>query len=318
MTVVPFGHAHVLPAARLVANGVARLRRSVPALPDAWSDPGSVARVITGLVDRGGGLAVLDDGDLVAFQAAVVLDGHGGRWAYTPDFGHASRGRAGPRLRERLYADLAEGWIRDACPEHVVTVLADDRLALATFAELGFGHVVIDLMRDASPVDADPLPGGVEIRRAAAADAGAVAELDAGLRRHLRASPVFLRLGAAPSPELHRRQIEDPAAATFLAERDGRAIAFLRIGPCATDVAAVVRDPGTASITAAYTRPELRGAGIASALTAAAIDWARAAGYVRCAVDHESATRQAARFWARHFTPVAISVARRLPPGTVP
>ena len=318
MTVVPFGHAHVLPAARLVAAGVARLRRSVPALPDTWSDPAAVARVITGLVDRGAGLAVLDDGDLVAFQAAVLLDGHGGRWAYTPDFGHASPGPVGPRLRERLYADLAAGWIRDACPEHVVTVLADDRPARATYAELGFGHVVVDLVRDVSPLEVDPLPGGVSIRRAVAPDASAVAELDAGLRRHLQASPVFLRLGAAPSPELHRRQIEDPAAATFLAERDGRAIAFLRIGPCATDVAAVVRDPETASITAAFTRPELRGGGIASALAAAAVVWARDAGYARCAVDHESANREAARFWSRHFAPVAISVARRLPPGTVP
>jgi hypothetical protein len=39
---------------------------------------------------------------------------------------------------------------------------------------------------------------------------------------------------------------------------------------------------------------------------------------VRCAVDHESANREAARFWSRHFTPVAVSMSRRLAPGIVP
>ena len=58
---------------------------------------------------------------LVAFQAAVLLDGRGGRWAYTPDVGHAAPRTGRAALRERLYADLADGWIRGACLEHVVT-----------------------------------------------------------------------------------------------------------------------------------------------------------------------------------------------------
>ncbi|HYO43923.1 MAG TPA: GNAT family N-acetyltransferase, partial [Candidatus Limnocylindrales bacterium] len=116
--------------------------------------------------------------------------------------------------------------------------------------------------------------------------------------------------------EIHRRRLEDEASATFLARRDGAAVAFLRIGPCATDVAMVVRDPGTASVTGAFTRPELRGLEVSSGLLAAAVDWARGAGYVRWAVDHESANLEASRFWARHASPVAISLSRRLPPAT--
>ena len=318
MTVVALAPEHVLPAAGLVAAGVDRLRATVPALPASWSDPVVVARVIAGLVDRGAGLAVVDDGELVAFQAATVLDGHGGRWSYTPDVGHAAPGETGVRLRERLYAELADGWIRSACPEHVVTVLADDEAALATLVHLGFGYSVVDLVRNLKPVRAGRLPPGVKVRRAVATDTGQVAELDAGLRRHLQASPVFLRLGAAPQPELHRRRIEDPAEATFIAERAGRAIAFLRIGPCATDVATIVRDAGTASITAAFTRPEVRGTGVGSHLLAAAVEWAGRSGYVRCAVDHESANREAARFWARHATPVTVSMSRRLASGVLP
>ena len=318
MTLVALAPAHVLPAAELVASGVARLRRRVPALPEAWTIPAHVARVVAGIADRGTGLVALDDGEVVAFQAAILLDGRGGRFAYTPDVGHAAPPDPAGRVRARLYAELADGWIRGACVEHVVTVQADDDVALATYARLGFGHHVVDLVADLRPITAGPLPGGVKVRRAAPADAGRILDLDAGLRRHLEASPVFLRLGPQSPLEVHRRRLEDPTVATFVAERDGALVAFLRIGPCATDVARIVRDDGTASVTAAFTHREVRGSEVASHLLAAAVDWAQSEGYERWAVDHESANGEAVRFWARHATPVAISLSRRLAPGTVP
>jgi GNAT superfamily N-acetyltransferase len=317
VSIAPFGPQHVEVAAALVAMGIERLRARVPALPGAWADPAVVALVLAGLAERGGGLAVEDDGRLVAFQAATIVDGHGGRWSYTPDVGHAAPWDASGRLRETLYSALADTWVRGACLEHVVTVLADDEVALATLARLGFGHVVVDLVRDLSPVESPGLPEGVHVRRADASDARAIAELDDGLRRHLQAAPVFVRRGPAPALDVLRRQIADSALAMFLAQRDGDAVAFLRIGPSAMDVATIVRDPGTASISAAFTVPALRSGGIASRLLAAAVDWARDQGYARCAVDHESANREAARFWSRHATPVAISVSRRLAPGIV-
>lgn len=318
MPIEPFTHAHVLAAGELVAAGVARLRRRVPAVPAAMADPAHAARAVASLLDRGAGLAAVDDGDLVGFQLAVQLDGRGGRFAYTPDAGHAATPDPEGRLRARLYADLAEGWIRAACLEHVMTVPADDEAALSAYARLGFGHHVVDLVADLGPVAVGPLPGGVTIRKAGPADATAILDLDAGLRRHLQASPIFLRMGAQAPREVHRRRLEEPEAATYLAERDGSPIAFLRIEPCASDIAMLVRDPGTASVTGAFTLAEARGSEVASHLLAAAVDWAREHGYARWAVDHESANGEAARFWSRHATPVAISISRRLAPGTVP
>ncbi len=312
MSIVPFADEHVPAAAALAAAGVERLRRRVPALPDAWTDPLIVAPVLHRLVEQGTGLAVLDDGELLAFQAGRVLDGHGGKWSYTPDVGHAAPASGSGRMRERLYTGLAETWVRGACPEHVITTLADDGDAQGVLARLGFGHVVVDLVRDLAPVEDVVLPDGVQVRQAEPRDAGALVTLDAGLRRHLQASPVFLRLGPAPTLEVQRRHVEDPAQAIFVAEREGRPVACLRIGPCANDVAMVVRDPGTASITGAFTDPTLRGWGVGTALLAAAVAWAEEHGYARCAVDHELANREAGRFWVRHFTPVALSMGRRL------
>jgi GNAT superfamily N-acetyltransferase len=207
--------------------------------------------------------------------------------------------------------------VRDFCTEHVITIPADDEVALAAYARLGFGHHVVDLVADLLPIDAGRLPEGVAIRRATPADAAALMDMDAGLRRHLEATPVFLRLPTQPPLEIHRRRLEDDAVATFVAEREGAAVGFLRIGPCATDVAMGVRDPGTASVTSAFTRPELRGLEVSSGLLAAAVRWAGDSGYVRWAVDHESANLEASRFWSRHATPVAISLSRRLAPATL-
>jgi GNAT superfamily N-acetyltransferase len=317
VALVPFAPEHVLAAADLIAVAASRQRSLVPALPAAWTDPTHVARALAGIADRGAGLAALDDGDLVAFHLALSIDGRGGRFTYTPDIAHAAPPDPEARVRSRLYAELAAVWVRDFCTEHVISVPAGDETALAAYARLGFGHHVLDLVADLRPIEAGPPPEGVTIRRARPADAAVLVEMDAGLRRHLEASPVFLRLPAQAPLEIHRRRLEDQSGATFLAERDGAGVAFLRIGPCASDIAMTLRDPGTASVTGAFTRPEIRGLEVGTGLLAAAVAWAADNGYARWAVDHESANLEASRFWARHAVPVTVSLSRRLAPATL-
>jgi GNAT superfamily N-acetyltransferase len=316
VTLVPFAPEHIPAATALVTSRVAQLRDAVPALPDAAATTRRMGAALSALAARGDGLVALERGDVTGFQGALLNDGRINRWAYTPD---AARAAAGTRPRaaiEALYAALADRWVQAGCLEHVVTILTDDAVALDAFGRLGFGWTTVDLVRDLSPVlgaGAGSGRGTVRIRRAGPTDVDTIIQLEEGLRRHLAAPPVFLPLGAQASPEIQRRRLEDRSTATLLAEDGDTAIAYLRIGPCATDVATVVQDVSTASITGAFTVAERRGGGVASALLHAAVRWAREAGYVRCAVDHESANVEAARFWRRHFTPVAYSLTRRLP-----
>jgi len=319
--VVPIQPGHVGAATALVAARYRRLRSVVPVLPAMWAAEPTLARIIGELVARGAGFAAVRHGVLIGFQAATLIDGHGGRWAYTPDVGHATGeldARDAQRVVEALYARLAAGWVRDACLEHVVTVFDDDADAMTALARLGFGQSVIDLVRALSPVADGQAARGVDVRRAGPDDAGALVDLEQRLRAHLIASPIFLRMGPARSLELQRRTLADPAVATFLAEVDGDVVAFLRAGPSATDVATIVRDPETASITGAFTLGDRRGQGVATSLLDAAVRWAREAGYARLATDHESTNGEAFRFWARHFTPVAVSLSRRLAPRAGP
>jgi len=92
----------------------------------------------------------------------------------------------------------------------------------------------------------------------------------------------------------------------------GEAVASLGLGPASHDACTIIRDEGTTSITNAFTREAARGNGVASALLNRALEWARAEGYIRCTVDFEAANVLAARFWLRHFRPVALSFYRHV------
>lgn len=315
-----FGRPHVPRAAELVAARFRRARVENPVLPFRNADPAAHTATLEALADRGSGSAALRDGVLVGFHAGWSFERAGESSRHCPDTGHAVdrlEAREGVALDEALYAHAAARWVGEGSFVHLVTVLTHEAAARESFVRLGFGMHVVDLVRDLSPLSARTGPS-ISLRRAAPADGRRVKELEDGLRQHLAMAPIFLPSRERTVDE-HQRRLADDATATFLATAGtDRVVAYLRIEPCASDVATIVRDPTTASITGAFTERDRRGEEIATALLAKALAWARNAGYERCAVDHEAANAEASRFWARHFTPAAYSLLRRLPPGAVP
>jgi GNAT superfamily N-acetyltransferase len=312
-TMVPFARHHVPAAAELVAARIRQERAGNAFLPSAHADAASHVAILESLVDNGSGVAAIRAGRLIGFQAAWLWGEGDERRAWSPDTGHAvAAGET--RVGEALYAHLAAGWVSGGCLEHAVTVLAHETALAEAYVRLEFGMRVVDLVRDLAPV-ATRFDPSIAIRRADARDAGTILALEEGLRRHLAAAPTFHPWPPRPLDEQERR-LADVTRATLLAEdAAGTPVAYLRIGPSSTDVAMVVRDPGTASITGAFTVPERRGEDVATGLLDRALAWARENGYVRCAVDHESANLEATRFWSRHFTPAAFSFVRRVSPA---
>ena len=317
MEIVPFVAAHDDAAARLVARAVRAARRAEPVLPAGWGRPDNYGREMTAIHDRGSGVALVDGGRCLGFLAGFeVSRASGDRWVYTPEWGWAATasrrsGRDRASLIQDLYAAAAAGWVDAGFRAHYVSVLAHDRAGLRAWSWLGFGHSVMDGIRDLAPVARDR-PAAVRIRRAARTEARTLAELEDGLRAHLATSPVFFALGPARSLADQRRRITDLDAAVFFAEVSGQVAGYLLVGPASDDAATVIRDPGTASISGAFVRPEDRRGGVADALLDAAVSWAREGGYGRIAVDFETANLLATRFWTRHFRPVTHSLARRL------
>jgi len=313
VNVVPFVPDLDEQAARLVARRVAAAREANPLIPARWTEADAYRSELEALHRRGSGVAMLQGDRMVGFLAAFEVR-RGETWTYTPEWAWAaepvaSAGLSRHAVIQELYAATAAGWVEAGFRAHFVAVLAGDRSALRALEWIGFGHSTMDGLRDLAPIGAEP---GVVVRRAVRADAPTLAELEDGLRAHLVASPVFLALGPARTLTDQRRRVADSDAAVLLAEVDGRVVGHMLVGPSSDDAATIIRDAATASITGAFVRPEHRRAGVAETLLSAAIEWARAGGYERLAVDFETANLLASRFWTRSFRPVTITLARRI------
>lgn len=313
MELVAFTEELVHEAAHMAAARCAEARRHQPLLPRRWSSPADHEPGLASLARDGVGVALRHRARLTGYLAGWEIDAprRGRRWAYAPEWGWAAVGAGrSPRrtIIQELYSAAAQRWVADGFRTHIVSVLADDRTGLATWSWLGFGRTTMDGIRDLAPIGRT-VPG-VSIRRGDPEDAGTLAELEEGLRAHLAGTPVFFSLGPPRPAEQLRQRLADPNAAALLAERQGRVVAYMLVGPASDDAATVIRDAGTASITGAFTRPEDRRGGVAEALLDAAVSWARDQGYDRIAVDFETANLLATRFWTRHFAPVSFSLER--------
>jgi GNAT superfamily N-acetyltransferase len=318
LAVVPFEPRHVAEAAALAAAHVGAYRRSNPLVPERWQSPAAYEERLAGLVAREPAVVGVVDGRVVGFLAAFAWQRAGLSNVHSPEWanvcvgdGAGAAAAASARfLREELYAALAERWIAAGHTVHHIGLLPDDALALATLAWLGFGHSNVDGLRGLEPVAG--AAAGLEIRAAEPVDGAEVRVLEIGLREHLAATPLFFPLDPPPSVDEVAAQLADSERVTLLARDERGPLAYLRVGPASDDAATIIRDEGTASITRAFTRPDRRGGGVATALLDAALGWARERGYVRCSVDYESANLLASRFWTRHFPIVGITVRRRI------
>jgi GNAT superfamily N-acetyltransferase len=178
---------------------------------------------------------------------------------------------------------------------------------------MGFGLVVMDALQ---PLDRawDPLrlPGDLDIRRGGPKDVDRVIPLELGLDRHLAASPAYLPLLVEDGRQGWQRWLADETHVLWLACQGDQAVAYLRFEPSEGLVLPTTSDK-TVAITGAYTRPEVRGQGIGTALLQRGFEWAREAGYTHCAVDFESANLPGYRFWlGSGFVSVCRSLMRRV------
>ncbi len=311
MEIVPFEPVHHEAAAALTCAAFRAARRRNALLPARWEQGATYVPELDSIQRHGSGVALIDRGRLHGFLAAYQVARGARRWTFTPEWAWGARGRDRARLIQDLYAAAADRWVADGCRTHHVSVHAPDRVGRSAWSWLGFGHEVMDGIRDLAPLPT--MTTDVRIRRAEPPDATTLGELEEGLRQHLAGTPVFFSLGPARTLEEQRQRIGRAEAAVLLAEIAGEVVGHLLVGPASDDAATVIRDERTASIVGAFVRDEHRRAGVAHTLLAAAVEWAREGGYERIAVDFETANLLATRFWTRYFQPVTYSLVRRLP-----
>jgi GNAT superfamily N-acetyltransferase len=311
LKVVSLQDKHLTDAAKLFCARYRTLRERVPALPARYAEVSTIRPMLRDLAAQAPGTAALRGGQLVGYFLGFVIPAfRGQRTAYSPEWANGAALADSRRIYEDMYTHLSARWVADRCFTHLIGALAHDRDGLAGWHWSGFGMIAADAVRSLEPAAGHPAE--VTIRRADGRDIAQVVTLIDALRRHLAAAPTFLVSDEEDIRTTHARWLANPANAMWLAEEDARAVACMMIGPANPDACTIIGDEATASIVGAFTEERARGRGIATALLNRALDWARAAGYGRCAVDFEPMNVLAARFWTRHFAPISYALVRHV------
>ena len=314
--VVSLSREHLKEAAALFAAAYGVARQHQPSLPACHEDMAAILPKLQSLTDKEPGVASIRDGRLAGYLLGQVLPSLRGRRAvYIPEWAHAAEGEGRREMYRSMYAGLSPRWIANGCFTHLITILAGDCEAVDAFFWLEFGLTAVDAIRDLGPVQR-PL-ARVEILRAGPDDTqGVMALLDA-LEQHLPSGPVFRPSAERLERETVQQRLADPLRPTWLAYRGGDLVACMHMQPGNPSAAYVINHEKTASIKAAFTKQCARRSGVGAALLDQAVDWARSAGYERCAVDFEPQNIPGTRFWLKHFRPVCYSMIRHVATGPV-
>ena len=190
-------------------------------------------------------------------------------------------------------------------------MLADDTALHQFLFWNGFGLAVVDAMgflKDAMPSP----PNGLTVRLATPADSLSILSLDAQLTEHLRAPSVCMRRHRPRDETRQREFICREGNTVWLSEEGNQVVGMLRMEGACGGASEIVRSPETVGISGAYVLKTHRRRGIAERLLEEAAHWYRGRGFTRCSVDWESFNPSATGFWMNRFTPVCLSVVRRV------
>jgi GNAT superfamily N-acetyltransferase len=314
VSIVPFAAQHLASAADLLAARHQQDRAWAADLAQRYADPAATRAVLQNLlVHEGmGGLVALQGSRLVGFLLGapfllaptdVFTMWVRPRAAQIPYDGHATDPSVGGTVSSRLYATLAEPWVAHGLVAHYLTSPAH-QAARAPWLDLGFGQFAeLGVRATHPPAEQDSRhPCRLEVRRAVAADEEMIQELMTELFRSFAAAPIFLPFLPETAAARHRYVAEllvDPACPHWLAFRDGHLVGFqIFVEPTSPhwQLAPLETPERCVYLHWAYIVPDRRSTGIGATFFAHTMQWAREAGYERCAVHFITASR-AATFW---------------------
>jgi GNAT superfamily N-acetyltransferase len=312
ITIEPLRGSHLEDAAELFCVRYRALRHHLPILPARYTTQEVILPMLRDLAQAAPGVVAIDDRQLVGFLLGFVIpDFLGKRSVFSPEWANATRPEASRRLYQEMYGRLSAEWVADHCFTHLVSLLENDPQGRDAWHWLGFGLAAVDGVRDLEPVHSAPT--GYALRRATLDDLPLAAAFDQALSQHLAAAPTFW----PHENKDYGNWLMDSANAFWLASPVDQghhedAVGFIALEPGYQEGCQVIQDEKTISISGAFTRQETRGEGVATALLNISLEWARAQGYARCAVDFEPMNSLAARFWPKYFQPVCYSLMRRV------
>jgi GNAT superfamily N-acetyltransferase len=300
-TVAPFSPEHVGPAVELFSASYRQERGHSPLLPErALVEPGWIHDQLQASLSNPG-VVVLDGGQVVAY----MVTGYRFRWkgrraALVRELGHGAVEAGRAELYQLMWMALAQEWADRGIALHHIGHFAHDAALEETLYHLGFGALLVERLRDCSPLAGQPA-AAIRVEP----DATRLLALQVEHNGYYRRSPIFLEKPTDEATVLAELTESAEAGDVFFVYDDrGEPDGYLIAGESAGDgEGLLLRQTNTAQVKSAYVRPGCRGQGVGAALLQQALAWARGQGYERLFVEHESANIYGSRFWARHFAP---------------
>jgi len=324
LEVVPFGEAHLDAAATRLAARHRRDRRRASALPERFEEPAAVRSVLESVLVREDavGVVALRGSRLVGYLLGTSPSNDPGhpfaafrraRAAEIPVAGHAVVLSETREVYGALYTALAAQWLTAGIDAHYVQVPAGDRVALACWFALGFGHDMTLAVRETSPVVSPPVP----VRQATGADADVLADQAVAILDEMTMPPTCLPPPPGGAREALRAWIAEllaePSLAQWVALRGSEVVGMQLFDASDRHLAELVTPEQAIYLLGAYTMPAARGQGVGGALLSRSLAWARDAGHTWCVLDYLPANPAGAHFWERyHFQPLVYRLCRQL------
>ena len=308
MDIVPFGPAHVPAACDLFARRYRELARQVSAAPPRAADASPCQITIERVTASGSGVAAIENGRLVGYLVGCPITFRGWPTFLSPERANGAEAGRAAELYSAMYTDACREWLDASHRGHLVVTLAHDPEALEAWHWLGFGHCLADSVR---PID-DRLTSEStwNVRQAGPQDIDAAHHLMVRLAEHLRASPILLSDCEPDDAHQLARWLAVERNAMWLASKGPDVVGIMQFGSASGGASELIDAPDTCSIAGAFVVSSHRGRGVGTALLSRGLDWARARGYRRCAVDFESMNPSGAAFWQRHFDLLSIGLFR--------
>jgi GNAT superfamily N-acetyltransferase len=310
LTTLPLEEGHLEEAARLVSSRYEVLCRHEPLLPQSYKEVPTLLPLLNRIFNVGGpGVASFQDGRMVGFLTAWLMPGFRGKKSvYSPEWANGALLTNSRYIYEEMYSKIAAEWVAEQYLSHYISLFANDLGALEGWHWLGFGMLGVDAVRGLSPVAVGDID--VDVQLAGVQHIEHILALNQGLRVYAKESPYFF-INQIRDRDYFSVWLADPNKEIWLALIDDEPAGFLHLGPANDDVATIIYDEKTTSIYGAFTVEDQRGRGIGAALLRHAVESARSAGYLRCAVDFESMNIGGARYWFKQgFKPVSLSLHR--------